>query len=229
MQFKNNTEVFTSDGQTTGRIDRVVIDPRSKQVTHVVIRKGLLFADDKVVPIEQIAEARENRVMLRKDIDFDSLPDFEERHFITLDGEELPTTYSTEYAQPLYLYPFYSAQDYHQYIQHPQQPYIIETERNIPQQTVALKEGAKVTSADGEHVGNVERVFVNPDTDRVMTFLVSKGLLLKEKMLIPSAWVSGFGEREVQLAVGSKLLEKQSQLIETWQSLEELAEDLSQR
>jgi hypothetical protein len=33
-------------------------------------------------------------------------------------------------------------------------------------------------------------------------------------MLIPAAWVTGFGELEIRLAVGSRTLEKQSRLLE---------------
>ena len=226
MQFRNNTAVFTSDDREVGKIDRVVLDPRTKEVTHVVIRKGLLSTEDKVVPIDQIAEAGEKQVVLRQDINFETLPDFEENHYITLDGEEMPGQYSPGHAQSMYWYPFQSGQEFPIFTP---EPFIVETERNIPDRTVVVKEGAKVTSADGEHVGNIERVFVDPDTDRVTTFLVSKGLLLKERMLIPSAWVSRFGEREVKLAVGSKLLEKQSRLLETGQQVKELSEDLSHR
>jgi sporulation protein YlmC with PRC-barrel domain len=39
MQFKNNAEVFTSNGQEVGRINRVVLDPVTKEVTHVIIPK----------------------------------------------------------------------------------------------------------------------------------------------------------------------------------------------
>lgn len=225
MQFKNDTSVFTADGQEVGQIDRVVLDPRTKEVTHVVIREGLLLTTDKVVPLDLIAKADEDHIILQTET-VEALPDFEEHHFITLDGEELPPSYLPEHAAPMYWYPFGAEQGVRQYVRHPHQPYIIETERNIPQQTVAVKEGAKVMSADGEHVGNIERVFVDPDTDRVTTFLVSKGLVLKERMFVPKAWVADFGEREVQLAVSAKLLEKQSRLIETWHELEELANEL---
>jgi uncharacterized protein YrrD len=226
MQFKDKTEVFTSDNEKVGRVDRVVIDPRTKEATHIIVSKGLLFAEDKVIPIDQIVEAREDRVTLSQDLDFESLPDYEEEHFIPLEDDELPPTFGPGQVPPMYWYPFHSVNDYQHSIL---RPYTIETEHNIPDQTVALKEGAKVTSADGKHVGHIERVFVDPDTDRVITLLVSKGLLLKERMFIPSAWISGFGEQEVKLAVGSKLLEKQSRLIETWQEVENLAEELSQR
>jgi sporulation protein YlmC with PRC-barrel domain len=46
MQFKENAEVFTSTGEKDGRIDRVVIDPNSNELTHLVVKKGFLFTKD---------------------------------------------------------------------------------------------------------------------------------------------------------------------------------------
>jgi len=40
MQFNENAEVFTSTGEKVGRIDRVVIDPKSDELTHLVVKKG---------------------------------------------------------------------------------------------------------------------------------------------------------------------------------------------
>jgi len=39
MQFKENAEVVTSSGDKVGRIDRVVIDPKSNELTHLVVKK----------------------------------------------------------------------------------------------------------------------------------------------------------------------------------------------
>ena len=85
---------------------------------------------------------------------------------------------------------------------------IPQTAQNIPEETVALKEGADVISADGDHMGDVERVLADPDSNQATHFLISKGLLLKEKKLIPAAWVSRVTENEVYLAVGSKLVDR---------------------
>ena len=38
MKFKENAEVLTSTGDMVGRIDRVVIDPKSNEVTHLVVK-----------------------------------------------------------------------------------------------------------------------------------------------------------------------------------------------
>lgn len=51
MQFKQGTHVYTIDGKDVGAIDRVVLDPKTDEVTHVVVRRGWLFSEDKVVPI----------------------------------------------------------------------------------------------------------------------------------------------------------------------------------
>jgi uncharacterized protein YrrD len=71
---------------------------------------------------------------------------------------------------------------------------------------VALKEGAKVVAADGEHVGNVEELVTDSSTDRVSQVMISQGLLLKEKKLVPSNWIDTVAEDEVYLGVGSDTL-----------------------
>ncbi len=146
MRFKQGASVFTSDGQDVGRIDRVVMDPHTRQVTHSA---PLLYW---YPPIE---------------------------------------------GGPRGYFPDYSRQSY-----------IAETERNIPEDTVALKEGAKVVSADDKYVGNIECILTDPRTERVTHLLVSKGLLLKEGKLVPTRWVNIVGEDEVHLAVGSRLLDQ---------------------
>lgn len=223
MQFRNNTEVFTSDNEKVGEIDRVVIDPRTKKVTHVVISKGLLFKEDKVVPIDLVDSAKEDRVTLRSDT-IDALPEFEERRYIPLDQDELPPDYSANYAMPMYWYPFGSG-GLEPYILAPVPPHTVVTERNIPARTVALQEGASVVSADGKDVGGIERVFVDPNTDQAMSFLVSDGLLLKKHMIIPTAWVSKIEQDQVHVVVGSKLLAKQSELFDIWEDLTDLVAD----
>jgi uncharacterized protein YrrD len=67
MQIKNNARVTLADGKDVGRIDRVVIAPQSKEVTHVVVRKGFFFTEDKVVPMNLIESATDEAVVLRSD------------------------------------------------------------------------------------------------------------------------------------------------------------------
>jgi hypothetical protein len=169
-----------------------------------------VFTEDKVVPIDLIASATEDRVTLRQDAgDLQELPNFEEQHFVLVEEDELSekTTHPANYVPALYWYPAINgtlmgyASDYRN------QPYVTEIRRNIPESTIPLKEGAKVISADEKHVGNVERVFTDSQADRATFFVISSGLLLKQRKIIPAHWVSVIDEDEVHLAVGSRLLE----------------------
>lgn len=215
MQFKHDASVHTSAGEDVGHVDRVVLDPRSKEVTHIVVRKGLLFKTDKVVPVSLIDSATENRIVLREDAgDLDSLPEYEETYYVPLEDEELRRAARHQaYAPASYLYPWYPtpaglaapALTGYGYAAGPRQ--VAETERNIPEGTVALKEGAKVVTQDGEHIGNIDEVLTDPQADRATHFVISQGLLLKSRKLIPTAWVGDMSGDQVRLAVGSQLVQ----------------------
>ena len=209
MELKKGTTVETPAGESVGHIDRVVMNPRTKEVTHVVVRKGFLFSEDKVVPISLIASTSEDRVMLREGAgDLQQLPASLETHYHPVSEAELrPESARAQYAPPVYLYPPVMGVPPMAY-SYPGPHYVAETQENIPEGTVALKEGAKVISSDGKHVGNVERVFTDPQADRATHLLISKGLLLKEKKLVPTTWLSDVTEDEAYLSVGSGTLEE---------------------
>jgi uncharacterized protein YrrD len=211
MQIVQDANVTTPSGERVGKIDRVVIDPRTKEVTHVVVRKGAIFSEDKVVPIDLIESASEDGVALREDAgDLEDLPNFEEEHFVTLNEDEAARSRYGDYsAIPLYWYPPLYSAPFGAGRLGPTYPplYPTEVERNIPKGTIALKEGARVISADGDHVGNVEQVLTEPEADRASHFVISSGFFLKEKKLVPVRWVDSIEEEKVHLAVGSSLIE----------------------
>ena len=212
MQLREGASVFTSDGQEAGKIDRVVINPVNKEVTHVVVHMGFLITTDKVVPISLIGMATEKRVNLRGDkAELEALPDFEERHYVPITAEEAQRDEESGAASPLYWYPpvgfaWWGTARVSGYYGYVAPPYVVKTEKHIPEGEVALKEGAKVLSVNGDHVGHVEAVLTDVETDRATHLLISKGLLLKETKLIPTTWISTVLEDEVHLVVSSSLL-----------------------
>ena len=40
MQFKQNSTVKSASGETVGRVSHFVIDPRTNEITHLVVEKG---------------------------------------------------------------------------------------------------------------------------------------------------------------------------------------------
>ena len=207
MEFKRGASILTRDDQEVGHIDRVVIAPKTKQVTHIVVRKGFFFTKDKVVPIDWVVAGQKERIALRVDADkLAQLPDFEEIHYVASNGDDLGHERSarTDMAPALYGYPPYMAAPI---IPYTDPSYVKETKVNIPDDTVAVKEGAQVIASDGKHIGTVELVFTNSTTDRATHFLISKGLLITEKKMVPIEWVDSFDKDEVRLAVGSSIVE----------------------
>src|SRR5689334_3481020 len=88
MQYRQGAKVLTADGQDAGKVDRLVIDPGNRQVTHLVVRKGVLLPEDKVIPIHQVREAKPDEITLSIKADkLESLPPFEEMHYIPEDQE----------------------------------------------------------------------------------------------------------------------------------------------
>jgi uncharacterized protein YrrD len=210
MQFKRGVRVYTSNNQTVGIVDRVVIDPLTKDVSHIVVRKGHLFNEDKVIPLNLIVTATEDKVTLQEDgVNFQALQPFEEIHFIpVVEDEDYEHEAEEDFPhRVLPLYPYqpiggtpvnYAVTPY---------PYTTETERHIPENTVALKEGAQVISADAKHIGKVERLFVDARNNHATYVVVSHGLLFKDRKLVPTTWIKSVTDDEVQLSVKAHILD----------------------
>ncbi len=197
MLFQKNANVVDANGQQVGSLERVVLNPESKLVTDLVIRTGTLFnKSDKVIPVELIAETTENQIVLsRKAGELESFPPFEERYLIDVDDDTdqklvdaPPVVYGNPGFGPMV-------------VPAPGEQFVTQIDQNIPHGTVAMKEGAKVITADGKHVGNVERVLADASMDQVTNLEISKGIFTKEWRLIPMKWVKSMGEDEVRLRV----------------------------
>lgn len=210
MKLTKGSDVFTSTGEKLGTLRRVIIDPETKEVTHVVVEKGFLFTTDRVIPVSQLDAQNDERITLATtQQDFDQFQVFEESHYVALDENDHPVSE----VEGAYWYPpadlawWRTGASYMGY--YPPIPnYVLRTNQNIPDGTVALEEGARVISKDGNHVGNIEQVIVEPEDNRATHFVVNEGVLFTNKKLIPVTWISGIDEDEVRLSVGSGTLER---------------------
>ena len=211
MELREGVGVFTPAGDEVGRVNRFVLDPVTNEVTHIVVQKGWLLPEDKVLPFKMVSTATDERVMLSEEFgDFDKLPPFEETQFVRAADEEPGDPMPG--ADPIYRY----APSYYWYpapgfpgpgVGHYFWPRG-ETKRNIPEDTVPLKEGANVVSSDGKHIGDVERLFLEGGSNQVTHFLISQGVLFKDRKLVPARWMRSVEEDTVHLVVSSQLLER---------------------
>lgn len=209
MQFKNGAHVSTADGKDVGVIERVVLNPQTKVVTHIVVRQGVLFTEDKVIPVEFIAHADEEGIRLGQSED--QLPEFapfEERYYRPVDENAVPPE---GFVPPYLAYPplgtaWWGYPGYNTY------PIVdnsseVAVEQNIPDNTVGLTEGAQVVSSDDEALGEISRIYMDQDSTRATHILISKGWLFKERRLIPTSWIGELKAHTVQLSISKHQFE----------------------
>jgi uncharacterized protein YrrD len=214
MRFKQGTHVYSREHHDVGTIDRVVLDPETQEVKALIVRKGWLFTEDKVVPTESVERATEQEVILRGGRDeLDSLPEFEDTYYVPADEYELAEGEPVPFAPSLYAYPPVGAAwwGYDPYVgANPAYAYgqdsVARVDENIPEGTVAVREGARVLSVEGDHVGDVEEVFTDEASSRATHILISQGLLFKSRRLIPANWLKITGEDEVILTVPTRVV-----------------------
>ena len=205
IQLQKHAHVLASNAQEVGSLDRVVVNPETKEVTHIVVRMGaLLNKEDKIVPIDMVVDTTEDLVVLNADAHtVEAMPLFEERLLVSeTQGIAEPSIAENKAAVALEdltagitLVP--KADD----------GPVTETVQNIPEGTVAMKQGAKVISADGEHIGNVERVHADSSVAQITHLMISRGILTKEVKLIPMKWILKIGEDNVYLNVNKDAIE----------------------
>jgi uncharacterized protein YrrD len=240
LELREGADVVTPGAEQVGTVNGFVLDPATNEVTHLVVKKGGLLSQDKILPFELVETATQDKVVLSEDIEnFDELPPFEETHYIRAREADISRGGNPRYLadepggdSPLeqgelsdptgvdvsrgesarFSYnPAYYWYPPHGYVGYPVGFYgwpPMATVRNIPEDTIPLREGTDVISSEGEHVGDVERLFVEPSSNKATHFVISQGVFFKDRKLVPAHWVRSVGEDKVHLSVRAELLEE---------------------
>ena len=208
MRLIKGADIYASEGEKLGTLERVIIDPKTKEVTHLVIGKGLLFTTNKVVAMDMVnPQIEEDITLLSPKQRLDDFQDFEDAHYVNLNEEDYPE----RDVEASYWYPPTNLAWWRtdMYVAPPSMPiFVRKTKQNIPEGTIAVEEGAKVMSRDDKHVGNVEQVIIDAQDNRVTHVVFSHGILSKEQKLIPVIWISAIDEQEIHLSVHADLLDR---------------------
>jgi len=206
IRLLKDAEIFSSVGEKIGKLDRVVLDPETKEVSHIVAKQGLFFSTSKVIPISYVNLDGKRITLTKNEMELDDLPDFTETSYIRMDTPGA----SEENAATLFFYPPRHAAWWSTggRLSYPKPRYVLKTEAAIPDETVALEEGATVVDKDGEDIGEIERVIVTESDKRASHIVVSRGLLSKEHKLIPTLWITEVAEDKVYLSIDSDMFER---------------------
>ncbi|HJQ13267.1 MAG TPA: PRC-barrel domain-containing protein [Anaerolineales bacterium] len=209
MRFLKGADVFTATGEKIGSVSRIVIDAKTRDVTDLVVERGsLLSTEEKVIPVGLVDLENEDRITLREtNQNVDDFLDYETTHYVPVENAGAPY----ENMEANYWYPPVNFQ-----LQVPRvglisdavPDQVAQTQPSIPEGRVAISEGAQVLSADDEHIGNVEQVIADSESNTVTHFVVGKGFLLKEHKLVPAFWVTTMDGDKLRLSVEARQFEK---------------------
>jgi uncharacterized protein YrrD len=211
MQLKQNARVVNAEGESLAQLDRVVIDPRTKEVTHLVVRQGLVLTEDKVVPIGMVASTDEDEIRLSIGSDeLEALPHYEESYFVEPGEDSRDAAPAFHFAPVVYANPPVRGAILHEMPDYPGAGTTLESGKTIPEETIALEKGARVVSQDDQDLGVVSEVIINSEAKRATHFVISRGIFKSDKT-VPANWIAGISADEVRLAVPKRVLERLSE------------------
>jgi sporulation protein YlmC with PRC-barrel domain len=203
MKIKFGVDVNTFDGEKIGTVKQVVIDPATQEISHLIIEKGLLFKEDKVLPISLILQANEEEVKLvETDEDLEELPEYQEEYYLPIDAEpmydpELALSRNFLIAKPR-IVP--KQQEEVRYIKKG------DYQENLPEDTKMLRVGAEVFSLDREEIGRVSELVLDFQTDQITHLVLDRALLRDDRVLIPYQWVDDVSQEKVTLLVDQEVI-----------------------
>jgi sporulation protein YlmC with PRC-barrel domain len=177
MEIRLDTKAYCTDGEA-GRVTRLVLNPDTDEVTHVVVERQGKGLDPVMVPIEALKESDAERVLLKIDrAALDRLPSFLVHDVQTVERPRPPG--QTLQSEGYMTGPTFDL---------PQTEVFDVTHERVPRGELAVQPGAKVHATDG-HVGEVHDFLVDLAEGRLSHLVLREGHF--------------WGRRDVQIPVGS--------------------------
>ncbi|HEX2924286.1 MAG TPA: PRC-barrel domain-containing protein [Chloroflexota bacterium] len=196
MKINVGSSVKTSEGEEIGHVERVILDPDTKDVDAIVVHRGLILTRDVIVPLSLVQYADQSGVHLRMTKDqLHELPDFVERHYVARPGESSVAYPYTPGSILFPLAPTYGAPG----LPANYQP-LGQQEVREPSEDVEIAEGTEVRAVDGT-IGRVGEVRTDPEADRVTEFTVRRGFGLTRDAVIPIEYVDQVADDHIKLSL----------------------------
>ena len=189
-ELRVGADVRGTDGEL-GTVDSIVIDPVRSVVTHVVVRSGP-EARRSLVAMASVRDSTPGEVSV--DLDqaaFAACPPFDQPGYHAPDIEWQSAELAFE-PGAYYLEPFAS----------PLEGWTLADHERIPLGEVTVRRGDVVRSSDGNEVGHVDELLVDPSDGGVTHIVLREGHVLArdEDVVVPVAGAT-FGEGTVRLGI----------------------------
>jgi sporulation protein YlmC with PRC-barrel domain len=178
MDIPANAEVLCGD-RVCGRSTYVILNPITKEVTHIVIKERAYPYMERLVPVDLVMESTPIQICLRctKD-ELANMERFIEYEFIGPTG-----------SPPYYMWPY----------SYPDVELLTLEHKHVPAHELAVRRGARVEATDG-YVGRVDEFLVDPKNEHITHLVMRTGHLWGQKdVTIPVSQIARIGEDTVHL------------------------------
>lgn len=199
MHIELGKDIVGADGDKIGVVDGLVMDPRSGEVRSIVLRKGMFFPSDLIVPMESVTGADAERVT----VNFTTKEASSMREYMDADFMTPPAGYFP--ADGVYMWPranVFAAN----YVNDQNLTVQDELEERDPD-AVLVTEGTRVVDAAGEDIGRVTELATD-ERGLVSGFRVEEGLFRHHERFIPVHFIVAADDRVVTLSVAKSEIEE---------------------
>jgi sporulation protein YlmC with PRC-barrel domain len=233
MRINLGTKVMTADGHEIGKIDQLVVDPRTDEMQEFVVRKGFFTQHDVIIPIGQV----EDRVGNDDDdtihlsissAEVDKLPEFVQASYATPPVGMYPGVFGdsalgTGASNGGLLWPgsvyepanegslgragLSASSSGEGQTQNVAPGMMSDSLQEARPQSVFLTTGTDVEALDGK-VGTVDELVVDPQRGKVTEIIVKQGLFGGKEIRIPTQFIEEIDGDAVHIALDKARLEK---------------------
>ncbi|OAI41399.1 hypothetical protein AYO38_03715 [bacterium SCGC AG-212-C10] len=190
-----------------GEVSRVVVDSDQDRITGVVVKRGSILATERIVALDTLRAGEGTTLMLDIQQDeFDQLEPFDETVYRAPDpdysgppGFDYESAGATNYALNSYvaLGPSLAFGTGGRTGGYPGSEVIATVTNEMPN----IHEGTAIMDIDGEKVGEVSELTVDPESAQPVTLRVKQGFIFKSERELPVEWISELGPERILLSV----------------------------
>lgn len=194
MDVPVNVEVSCTDG-ACGKSTKVILNPVTERVTHVVVSEREFPHTEFMVPLELLAETSSSSIRLRcttaelRELD----------HFVDLEYLPGQESYMNYGINDFMLWPYAGLAD-------PVPPVYLENE-HVPPGELAVGRHARVEASDG-HVGQVDEFVLERESGHITHLVLRKGHFWGQKdVTIPVGAIDHIDDEAVHLKLDKRAVE----------------------
>ena len=191
--------VECTDGKC-GVSTHVVINPISKEVTHLVVKQKGAPHIERLVPVEWVTQATSNLIQLECTREkFGRQEAFTETEFVKLEPSAMPSYPPEPLTGGMYFYwPYFLPKS---------EKYVSVEHEHVPPGELAVRRGAQVEATDGR-VGRVDEFLVDPRNEHITHLIMREGHLWGQKdVSIPLSAIGHIEEDTVHLKLSKSEIE----------------------